>query len=315
MPRPKGIRVFVLPGYQTKLEAAARAVDLPLDDYVTGVVIEHALHGATRDASAPPNRGGRPATVQPDDLPPAVERSPTPSGFAGVTPRGRFWVAKLGRETLGRFSSPELAATVRHYTLLGFRVGRGAYFVDDGMAPEAAAELTARIPFGALPVSDSGAGPIIVRPAAGVGPAAAGGAHPQAPGGIESTPAGGPSDDPPEGPETSEGSREAPADRGRAASTSTGILPWGDLIRQVEPAPTVRRTRGCPVCAGAMNRGVARTHPALCLLCSDDYDVWEKLQAGGAPPEPIDGEVFVSNAKGAPAAESFAEYVARVRAL
>jgi hypothetical protein len=354
-PTPK-IHVALTAAVLKRFEESAAAAGLPVADYAALVLAQHAI-GASPPGKRPV---GRPITPH-EDMPPGIERAVTVSGFVGVTKHGRNWQAKAGREAIGVFSSPELAAFARHFVLQGFYVGRGAYFEAAGMAPDAAQELARRAGFGSIR-------PKVIAPAS--------------PTALTTAPHTGDWDDAchtcgyvpcrcddrfdfkesgsSAGPTPTEEPREtpAPADGGDGAMSTTstesvaqmsvmdqvrsgislrdvpgrGLLP-GSVIR----LPAARRIRDvsataprvsprtvaaalgavvwaqCPVCNGPMDYAVPRKHEALCPPCSELRDAWDALPPAGTPPEPAaDGSYTLQSA---PAAESFVEYVKRVRGL
>ena len=87
-------------------------------------------------------------------MPPGIERGPTPTGFLGVTKSGRLWTAKAGKVTLGRFSSAELAATIRYFASMAFRLGRGEYLANAGIPGDAALDLAGKAGF--APIEEVG---------------------------------------------------------------------------------------------------------------------------------------------------------------
>lgn len=310
MSAPK-LHLTVPPGLLDKLKGMAAETGLPVNDFVVAVVAQHVIGGAAQaQRRGPASRPPAPAI----DLPSGVERAATASGFTGVHPNGRMWAAKAGRELLGKFSTPELAATIRHYTILGFRVGRGAFFGDQGVDLATALEYALRAGYGAMPTT-----PMPLAPAAQVGPDRADPAHPAA--AAESTvessgSATGPG-------KTVAEPRETSADGGRTPSTSPPSIAQLDVMGQLlgqhstTTLPAARRTPlptgRCPVCAGPLTN-VMRKYVDLCLLCNDDFETWQRQPAAAPPDVPA---VYDSTAltRGSPAVESFADYVKRVREL
>lgn len=121
--------------------------------------------------------------------------------------------------------------------------------------------------------------------------------------------------DPSERPVFSEGPRATPANGGRAPSTSGESVARGDHESQAQR----RRRRGlaaCPVCGDMFDPSVPRAH-ALCSRCCDDYERWSKLDANDDPSHdpPADGVYTSAVLHGSKSAETFADYVRRVRAL
>jgi hypothetical protein len=239
MANPK-LKLAIAPAILAKLARAATDAGLPVEVFVATIVSQYAVNGMT---SAPKRLGRPPLPVHTDNVPLTVEHAATPSGFAGVTKKGRVWEARAGKTALGRFSTAELAATVRHYALLGFKVGRSAYFREDtGLADPVEAMRLAAIAsrgFTAAPPialepgvdrsayastfaseADIAAAEALLAPPRRADPAGA--PPPPIPAGDSGGaigPGPGPSrDDPPAGPGPAEGSRATPAD-GRAPST------------------------------------------------------------------------------------------------
>lgn len=126
-----------------RLESLAADARIDLDAYASMVLSNHVVGFP----SSPQARGGRPVSVQPDDLPADVERAQTATGFVGVTKNGRLFAARAGKVAIGRFSTAELAAAVRYFAVRGFRIGRGAMFHDAGVPVDDAIELAARAGF------------------------------------------------------------------------------------------------------------------------------------------------------------------------
>lgn len=143
MAPPKKVSVTLAAGVRTRLESMAAAIGLDLEAYVVSILSGHVI-GAP-DMSR--NRGGRPITAVPDDLPADIERANNVTGFVGVAKVGRLYTARVGRQLIGRFSSAELAASVRYHAIRGFRLGRGAMFAANGLPVEEAIEMAARAGF------------------------------------------------------------------------------------------------------------------------------------------------------------------------
>ncbi len=318
MAYPK-LKLVMHPSFMEKLRVLANESGLTVDAYAAGVLAQAVIgngaasHGQTQSQ-------GQNRSIRADDLPDNVERSAVTGGFAGVVKAGRLWRARLGREVLGRFSSPEAAACARYYTLLGFRVGRAANLVTNGMDESQAFELAARMNF-LPPAPRPGSpedGPATNAPPPAPIPAASRSI-------LAAVSVRSAEGDPSEaGPGTSEGARATPAESRREPAASTAIIAWDALESQaqgqrdlIDETPRAgdravdridgdddlvvlsKHPRGrCPVCGGEMNRGVARKHKHLCLLCSDDFDTWDALG--------VDNGV---------AAPSFREYVAGRRGL
>ncbi len=146
MSRPKKLPLTLPTSLRIRLESLAIEAGLDLDDYAVAILSSHAVGGGVAPAA---RRVGRPISVKTDDLPADLERASNAAGFAGVVKLGRLFVARAGKQTLGRYSTPELAALVRYHELRGFRTGRGAAFHDAGLSVEVAVDLAARAGFGA----------------------------------------------------------------------------------------------------------------------------------------------------------------------
>lgn len=338
----KRLRLELHPDYLVRLQDRADAAKVSVDAYASGVLIKHAL-GDDVGGNQSKRPTGRPAVLQPDDLPAAVERAPTTSGFAGVTKRGRFWLAKLGGDHLGQFSTPELAATIRYYAMHGFRVGRGAYLAATGLDEASAADLASRVPYGHLPApaadpsTVAGAVPMTPVPAKkmpisrvlGNTPcdwcgevidpnedavdvdgkyrhALGCGSASRVEGETTADPAG-------------EGDSAAGSGESREGDPAPSTLPQTlSGLRLERQAPSTKKDPlfgigCCPTCGDDLPN-VKRKHKQLCLLCSNDYEDWLKLPAGGQAPLPPANGVY-TNSKGSPVGESFKDYVTRIRGL
>lgn len=162
MAPPKKLQVQLPNSLRNRLESLAQAAGVDLEAYASTILSTHAV-GFPRLSHG--GAGGRPITVQPDDLPADIERASNVTGFTGIAKIGRLFTSRAGRQLIGKFSSAELAASVRYYALLGFRLGRGSSFAEAGIPIDEAVELAARAGFSfeAPPAPSEGSGTVDPR--------------------------------------------------------------------------------------------------------------------------------------------------------
>lgn len=160
------------------LKVNADEIGLSVPDFIVHLLanyVQGTLTTSMQGAGTDQRRGpGRPVTVLAEDIPLTIERNVGDGGFVGVTRNGKFWQARIGRETLGgKYSSAEVAALVRHHTQAGFRIGRGVVFHAAGLPVDTAIDLATKAGFGSMPSSDDPPVLLASERAAMVGNAAA----------------------------------------------------------------------------------------------------------------------------------------------
>lgn len=271
------VHLSIPSSYLAKLRGMAEAANLTPEDYILGVVLEHSRRDGVDVAAKRPV--GRPLKVRPDDMPADVERSSAPSGFNGVVKVGRLWGAKGGRELIGTFSGPEVAAFARHYMLRGFRVGRGAAIGVNSKELAAALDYARKAGYDSTPLPTS---PPLTA-------AELGQKDPQA--------------NPDEGSTKEPG--EATADGGTAPTTLPETVAQLNVFSQVTAA-FVGSKPGCSICGDVLT-----TEPVLCTACIAAFEVWNALPAGGEPAAPGSDPQL----SGSSTSESFVDYVRRTRGL
>lgn len=116
---------------RVRLKALSEEAGVDLEDYASAVLSGVAI--GTGASSPQGRRVGRPVTVLADDQPDGLARASNATGFEGVVVAGRLYTAKVGRAIIGRFSTPELAAVVRHYAIRAFRAGRVTFLREQGL--------------------------------------------------------------------------------------------------------------------------------------------------------------------------------------
>lgn len=143
MAPPRKLSVTLSESLRNRLNSIAISSGVDLETYAATVLSAHTVGFASSTSRS----GGRPVSIVPDDLPEGIERASNATGFAGVAKAGRLYTARVGRQLIGKFSSAELAATVRYFVRHAFVVGRGSTFAESGIPVEDALEMAARAGF------------------------------------------------------------------------------------------------------------------------------------------------------------------------